>query len=90
MYPFIYDNVALLDDFHPHQRLIVPTRGEDHVRFDEASWKDGHVRRVTGVHTSGGDVDADLVVDASGRRSSAASWLQSIGARQPVDEVFTT
>ena len=39
VYPVVYDNVALLDDFHPHQRLIVPKRSiEEHVRRDEAQW----------------------------------------------------
>lgn len=39
VFPYTYDNVALLDDFHPHQRLIVPMRGiEEHVRRDESEW----------------------------------------------------
>ena len=39
VYPYVYDNVALLDDFHPHQRLIVPKRGiEEHARLPEAQW----------------------------------------------------
>ncbi len=39
VYPWVYDNVALLDDFHPHQRMIVPKRGiEEYMQRDEASW----------------------------------------------------
>ena len=36
---------------------------------------------VTGVRTDQGDVPADLVVDASGRRSAIDGWLAGIGAR---------
>ena len=39
IYPAFYDNVALLDDFHPHQRVIFPKRSiEEHVRRNEAQW----------------------------------------------------
>src|SRR5580693_7059269 len=36
---------------------------------------------VTGVRTSQGDLPADLVVDATGRRSPVDDWLAEIGAR---------
>ena len=36
---------------------------------------------VTGVRTSQGDLPADLVVDATGRRSPVDDWLAQIGAR---------
>jgi 2-polyprenyl-6-methoxyphenol hydroxylase-like FAD-dependent oxidoreductase len=36
---------------------------------------------VTGVRTSQGDLPADVVVDATGRRSPADDWLAQIGAR---------
>jgi 2-polyprenyl-6-methoxyphenol hydroxylase-like FAD-dependent oxidoreductase len=39
--------------------------------------------RVTGVLSSEGDVDADLVVDASGRHSRAPAWLRALGHREP-------
>ena len=35
--------------------------------------------RVTGVRTDGGDLPADVVVDASGRRSAIDDWLTAIG-----------
>lgn len=35
--------------------------------------------RVVGVSSSDGDVDADLVIDASGRNSCAARWLEDLG-----------
>jgi phenylpropionate dioxygenase-like ring-hydroxylating dioxygenase large terminal subunit len=34
-----YDNIALLDEFGPHQRMIVPKRSiEEHVRLPESQW----------------------------------------------------
>jgi 2-polyprenyl-6-methoxyphenol hydroxylase-like FAD-dependent oxidoreductase len=44
---------------------------------------EGDARRVTGVRVAGGDgervLDADLVVDASGRGSRAPRWLAALG-----------
>jgi flavin-dependent dehydrogenase len=43
---------------------------------------------VKGVHTERGElIRAELVVDASGRRSRAARWLAVAGARPPLDEI---
>jgi 2-polyprenyl-6-methoxyphenol hydroxylase-like FAD-dependent oxidoreductase len=51
-----------------------------------ASAGDG-IPHVTGVRTeSGDDYDADLVVDASGRRSQLPALLEAIGARTPEEE----
>ena len=36
---------------------------------------------VTGVRTDGDDLAADLVVDATGRRSPIDDWLTQLGAR---------
>ncbi len=44
-------------------------------------------RRVTGVRTLDGDVGADLVVDATGRRSRLPEWLERIGYRPPKESV---
>jgi 2-polyprenyl-6-methoxyphenol hydroxylase-like FAD-dependent oxidoreductase len=41
----------------------------------------GQPPHVTGVRTARGDVRADLVIDASGRRSPIDGWLGQIGAR---------
>ena len=41
----------------------------------------GRPPHVTGVRTDRGDVAADLVVDATGRRSPIDDWLAQIGAR---------
>ncbi len=44
----------------------------------------GDQPRVTGVRLADGILDADLVVDASGRRSRAGTWLEAAGA-PPLD-----
>lgn len=47
----------------------------------------GEVPVVTGAHLlSGATVDADVVVDASGRRSALPDWFAQAGLRAPVDE----
>ena len=47
----------------------------------------GEVPVVTGVHLlSGAIVDADVVVDASGRRSALPDWFARAGLHAPVDE----
>lgn len=46
------------------------------------------VPQVTGVRTKDGrSIQADLVVDMSGRRSALPGWLQDIGARPPSEEL---
>jgi 2-polyprenyl-6-methoxyphenol hydroxylase-like FAD-dependent oxidoreductase len=46
------------------------------------------VPHVSGVRTSSGtEVHADLVVDASGRQSKLTEWLTAIGARRPIESV---
>jgi 2-polyprenyl-6-methoxyphenol hydroxylase-like FAD-dependent oxidoreductase len=44
------------------------------------------VPRVIGVRTDSGDVRAELVVDAGGRRSAVTRWIVDVGGRPPVDE----
>jgi 2-polyprenyl-6-methoxyphenol hydroxylase-like FAD-dependent oxidoreductase len=45
------------------------------------------VPHVTGLRTADGErIDADLVVDASGRRSVLPRWLTALGARPPLEE----
>jgi 2-polyprenyl-6-methoxyphenol hydroxylase-like FAD-dependent oxidoreductase len=43
-------------------------------------------RRVTGVQLRGSELPADLVIDASGRRSPLPGWLAAIGVNAPVEE----
>lgn len=46
------------------------------------------IPHVIGVRTEDGDdLDADLVIDACGRRSPLPRWLEAIGARAPYQEV---
>ena len=41
----------------------------------------GAVPRVTGAHTGVGDFSADLVIDATGRRSQIDRWVTDLGGR---------
>lgn len=46
------------------------------------------VPHVTGVRTEdGSEIAADVVIDASGRRSALPSWLAATGARPPLEEL---
>jgi 2-polyprenyl-6-methoxyphenol hydroxylase-like FAD-dependent oxidoreductase len=42
----------------------------------------GAVPTVTAVRTDAGTVEADLVVDASGRRTSSSAWIVALGGRE--------
>lgn len=49
---------------------------------------DGRPPRIVGVRThDGASVEADLVVDATGRNSHLARWLAEVGAAAPAEEV---
>ena len=50
------------------------------VRATGLLTRPGSPLRVAGCATTGGDLAADLVVDATGRRSAIDSWLQTAGA----------
>jgi flavin-dependent dehydrogenase len=39
--------------------------------------------RIRGVRTTAGSLDADLVVDAMGRRSPGPAWVEALGGRRP-------
>ena len=46
------------------------------------------VPHVTGVRTEAGEeILADVVVDATGRRSALPAWLEAAGARPPIEEL---
>ncbi len=51
------------------------------VRVDGLLAEPGRPPHVTGVRTGPGDLAADLVVDATGRRSLIDRWLTQVGAR---------
>jgi 2-polyprenyl-6-methoxyphenol hydroxylase-like FAD-dependent oxidoreductase len=45
---------------------------------------DGNAARVTGIRTHGGEtINADLVVDASGRECKSREWLKALGVAPP-------
>jgi 2-polyprenyl-6-methoxyphenol hydroxylase-like FAD-dependent oxidoreductase len=44
------------------------------------------VPQVVGVRTDDGEVTADLVVDAGGRRSVVGRWITEVGGRAPEEE----
>ncbi|HEY7293806.1 MAG TPA: FAD-dependent oxidoreductase [Dehalococcoidia bacterium] len=45
------------------------------------------IPHIAGVRTLSGDqIAADLVIDAMGRRSKLPDWLESVGARRPIEE----
>jgi 2-polyprenyl-6-methoxyphenol hydroxylase-like FAD-dependent oxidoreductase len=47
------------------------------------------IPHVTGVRTRDGEeIEADLVVDALGRRSKFVDWVQAVGGRPPYEEAF--
>ncbi|MFF9688501.1 tryptophan 2,3-dioxygenase family protein [Streptomyces sp. NPDC014623] len=55
----------------------------------------GHVTGVAvrdrgGEHHTGQEIEADLVVDATGRASRAPAWLADMGAQAPAEELVET
>lgn len=59
-------------------------------RVDGLTLRAGRVPQVTGVETDDESQPADLVVDASGRRSPVPAWLTEAGCRPPVVESHRT
>lgn len=53
------------------------------VQIEGLVTEPGDPPRVTGLRTSAGSFAADLVVDAAGRRSAVARWLDAAGAPSP-------
>ena len=73
--------------------LRTAVEGEPHVTFrsdtrvEELVGSGTGTPRIVGVRTQRGEViDSDLVVDASGRNTRIALWLQAIGAKAPHEE----
>ena len=48
--------------------------------------RSGPVPEVSGVHTSAGLFEADLVIDAMGRRSPASTWIAALGGTPMTEE----
>jgi 2-polyprenyl-6-methoxyphenol hydroxylase-like FAD-dependent oxidoreductase len=55
-----------------------------HVKGLAAKFNDA--RRVVGIRVEGGTLFADMVVDASGRRSRSPQWLEALGYEAPKQE----
>ncbi len=71
------------------RRAVVAEAGitvESGVRVLGLATTRGDVPRVTGVATSGGAFEADLVVDALGRRSPISGWIEAAGGRPMAEE----
>ncbi|MER5352721.1 FAD-dependent oxidoreductase [Kitasatospora sp. NPDC002551] len=59
-------------------------------RVHALTFEEGRPPRVTGLRADGRTHRADLVVDASGRRSPVPGWLVAAGCRPPVVESHRT
>ncbi|MER5638785.1 FAD-dependent oxidoreductase [Kitasatospora sp. NPDC002227] len=76
--------------------LVAAVRAEPGVDFRPGTEVTGLLTRpgpvpvVTGVATAAGALDADLVVDAGGRRSPVPGWLAAAGARPVLVETQRT
>ncbi|MFY9932505.1 MAG: hypothetical protein WAK82_31350 [Streptosporangiaceae bacterium] len=53
----------------------------DQVKVTGLRAEPGQPPHVTGIRTDRGDLAADLVIDATGRRSAIDDWLKEVGAR---------
>ncbi|MGW6839081.1 NAD(P)/FAD-dependent oxidoreductase [Streptomyces sp. NPDC054949] len=76
--------------------LTSAVRREDTVdvrrgrRVSGLTFAKGDPARVTGVRVAADTYEADLVVDASGRRSPVPAWLVAAGCRPPVVDSHRT
>ena len=65
------------------ERGLTVRRGVHVKGFVSAAEARAGVPHIAGVQTDEGDIRADLVVDAMGRRSPSSKWLSALGAREP-------
>ena len=69
------------------EKVVSVRRGVSVVGLVTGSPAANGVPHVTGVRIAEGeDVSADLIIDATGRRSKLPNWLEAIGARRPIEE----
>ncbi len=65
---------------------VTVRRGEAIAGFGTGASVLNGVPHVSGLRLASGEVvDADVVIDATGRRSSTPSWLADIGATPPIE-----
>ncbi|WP_240667179.1 NAD(P)/FAD-dependent oxidoreductase [Streptomyces luteoverticillatus] len=89
-----------LTDWVVRRRVLGPGSRIETVEGAEVTGLLGDATRVRGVRlrerglpaaaTAGTTLEADIVVDASGRSSRAPSWLAALGAEPPHEEVLET
>jgi 2-polyprenyl-6-methoxyphenol hydroxylase-like FAD-dependent oxidoreductase len=73
------------------ERLLPVRRGVSVVGLLTGPSAAKGIPHVTGIRTTDGEeVSADLIVDAMGRRSKLLNWLETIGARRPIEEAEDT
>ena len=69
------------------EKVVSVRRGVSVVGLVTGNPAANGVPHVTGVRIAEGeDVSADLIIDATGRRSKLPNWLEAIGARRPIEE----
>jgi flavin-dependent dehydrogenase len=86
--PFMEAVVAAAAEATPRVQI---RRGTAVIGLTSGSEVLAGVPQVTGVRTRAGEsIDADLVVDMTGRRSGLPDWLGGIGARRPTEELEDT
>lgn len=69
------------------ERGVKVVRGTHVTGFLTGAEVIGGVPHITGVHTAdGGELRADLVIDAMGRRSAQHEWVPAVGGRPPEGE----
>ncbi|MFG7942309.1 tryptophan 2,3-dioxygenase family protein [Streptomyces cacaoi] len=94
--PILTPSRPLLEH-HIRRRVLdgSPIRVRTGVEVTGLLGRPGHITGVA-VRDRGGDnrtrqeIEADLVVDASGRSSRTPAWLAALGAQVPVEEVVET
>jgi 2-polyprenyl-6-methoxyphenol hydroxylase-like FAD-dependent oxidoreductase len=78
---------AVLAELADHEPGVEVRRGTKVAAVATGASALEGVPHVTGVVTRSGEaLPADLVVDATGRRTRAATWLEAVGARPPREE----
>jgi 2-polyprenyl-6-methoxyphenol hydroxylase-like FAD-dependent oxidoreductase len=79
---------AVVAAFAEETTGVVIRRGAAVEGLVAGSATNAAVPHVTGVRTADGEVlDADLVIDATGRRSPLPRWLEAIGTESPSEEL---
>ena len=69
------------------ERLVRVVRGASAAALLTGAPAAKGIPHVAGVRTMDGrEFAADLVIDATGRRSKLPEWLRAIGARRPIEE----